>query len=268
MRTNELNYQFEKYISNVQNAAEEVLAAQTIQQMLLYDNVPECSALSCIGISIPAYRLSGDYYDFIYDELNGKYWVFIGDVMGKGIPASLMMVMLRTAVRCLVRISDKPSELLSKLNNILYKDLSRLRAFSTLFCGMFDIKSGELIYSSAGHPSPVLMRQDRRAAERLGGKGTVIGILKDRKYNDFSCQLTGGDLIIFCTDGILEAMDSEKKQYGYERLLKVIAKNKFQDPGSLIQIITNDVKRYSDDFRRDDVTLVAVRFERKEAVSC
>lgn len=268
MRTNELHHQFEKYIANVENASEEVQAAQTIQQILLQNDVPECEALSCIGVSIPAYRLSGDYYDFIYDELNNRYWIFIGDVMGKGIPASLIMVMLRTAVKCLIRSSQKPSELVYELNNLLYKDMSRLKAFSTLFCGMFDVKNREFLYTSAGHPTPILMRHDSTIAERLEGKGTVIGVLKDRNYKDFCYQVTEGDLIISCTDGILEAMDSQKQQYGYERLLQVIADNRQLDPSDLIQTITTDVKRYSDDFRRDDVTLIAVRFEKKGETSC
>ncbi|WP_169332825.1 PP2C family protein-serine/threonine phosphatase [Effusibacillus pohliae] len=268
MRTNELQYQFEKYMFTVESAKEEVQAAQFIQQMLLHDDVPYCDALSCVGVSIPSFHLSGDYYDFIHDERNGRYWVFIGDVMGKGIPAFLLMVLLRSTVRCLTRTCASPGKLVFELNNSLHKDLTRLRAFASLFCGMFDTNSAEFLYTSAGHPSPILMRKNRDFPERLEGKGTVIGILRNREYKDYSILLSKGDLIVGCTDGIFEAMDTYRQQYGYDRLMQVISKNKDQTMDDLIQSITSDVKQYSQDFKRDDVTVIAIRCEKGEVNCC
>lgn len=262
MQTNKLQHQFVKYLETVDNATEEVKAAQTIQQMLLDGEVPQCKELSCAGVSIPAYRLSGDYYDFIYDEQNGRYWILIGDVMGKGIPASLMMVMMRSTVKVLTGYSSTPSELLFALNNYLFKDLTRLRAFSTLFCGMFDIHSSEFRYASAGHPSAIFMKKSEENALRLESKGTIIGVMQNRQYQDYSVILSKGDLLVLCTDGILEAMDIEKKQYGYDRLMQVIGDNKEIDPSRLIQKIIEDVRQYSKDYRRDDLTIVAVRCEK------
>ncbi|MFC4768038.1 PP2C family protein-serine/threonine phosphatase [Effusibacillus consociatus] len=261
MRTNELHHQFEKYMQGVKDASQEVAAAQAIQQMLLHDDIPVCTKLSCVGISIPAYQLSGDYYDFIFDEQNGRYWVLVGDVMGKGIPASLMMVMVRSTVRCLTSIHKTPGELLYALNNLLWKDMTRLRSFSTLFCGMFDVHSSKFFYASAGHPSPLLSKKDEPLAQRLEGRGTIIGVLKNRRYNDFSVALSKGDLIVFCTDGVLEAMNKDKKHYGYEMLKKIIEANRNEDLSDLIQYISDDVKRYAEDYRRDDVALVALRCE-------
>lgn len=261
MRTNELHHQFEKYMLAVNDAEQEVAAAQTIQQILLHDDVPMCTELTCVGISIPAYQLSGDYYDFIYDEPNGRYWVFIGDVMGKGIPASLMMVMLRASVRCLTSICQRPSELLATLNNLLLKDMTRLRSFSTLFCGVFNVRTREFLYTSAGHPSPLLVKKEESSGQRLEGKGTIIGVLKNRKYSDYSVMMSEGDLIVLCTDGVLEAMDTDKKQYGYDMLKAVVEKHRNEQLSDLIQHITNDVKRYSENYKRDDVTIAALRCE-------
>ncbi|WAH36793.1 PP2C family protein-serine/threonine phosphatase [Alicyclobacillus dauci] len=259
MRTNELQHLFEKYLESTESTADEVQAAETIQKILLDDDVPVCDELSCIGMSLPAYRLSGDYYDFIYDEKNGRYWIFIGDVMGKGIPASLLMVMVRSTVRVLTRYSETPSSLVENLNNILLKDMSRLRAFSTLFCGLFDVDSGQFMYTSAGHPSPIFIKKNENVAVRLETKGTVIGLLRDRKYRDFSVTFCPGDLLVLCTDGILEAMDVDKNQYGYERLQHSIEEHRSFDLDELIHRITDDVRRFSQAVRRDDVTIVAVR---------
>lgn len=263
MQTNKFQHQFDQYIETVDTASEEVKAAQTIQQMLLADNIPQCKELSCAGVSIPAYQLSGDYYDFIYDEQNGRYWVLIGDVMGKGIPASLLMVMIRSTVRVLAGYSSTPSELLFKLNNYLFKDLTRLRAFSTLFCGVFGLNSNEFRYASAGHPSAIFMKKSEANVYRLESKGTIIGILQNRQYQDYSVTLSKGDLLVLCTDGILEAMDNEKKQYGYDRLMRVVKTNNEMDPSRIIQFIIDDVRQYSKDWKRDDLTIVAVRYEKR-----
>lgn len=259
MRTNELQHQFEKYLSSTERASEEVRAAEAIQKMLLDDEIPVCSELSCLGMSIPAYHLSGDYYDFIYDEHNGRYWVLIGDVMGKGIPASLLMVMLRSTVRILTKFSQTPSELVWQLNNSMQKDMTRLRAFSTLFCGMFQVGSGAFTYTSAGHPHPILMRATEGNAVKLEAKGTVIGLLKNRQYQDFTMPFSTGDVLVLCTDGVLEAMDTNKNQYGYHNLKQAIEVKKGESLLELIQYITDDVRRFSQSYRRDDVTIVAVR---------
>ncbi|MFB5191906.1 PP2C family protein-serine/threonine phosphatase [Alicyclobacillus fastidiosus] len=268
MRTNELQHQFQKYLDTIEGSSDEVEAAETIQRMLLEDDIPACNQLSCRGMSLPALRLSGDYYDFIYDERNGRYWIFIGDVMGKGIPASLLMVMVRSTARVLTNYSKTPSELVCNLNNFLLKDMTRLRAFSTLFCGMFNVHSGDFLYTSAGHPSPILMRKNEKVAERLEVKGTVIGLLKDRQYRDYSVSLLAGDLLVLCTDGILEAMNTDKNAFGYERLKHSIEVHKDFDLHQLIKHITDDVRRFSKAYRRDDVTLVAVRREEGSTQTC
>lgn len=259
MRTNELQHQFEKYLESIEHSSDEVKAAETIQKMLLDDEIPACSELSCLGLSIPAYRLSGDYYDFIYDERNGRYWILIGDVMGKGIPASLLMVMVRSTVRILTNFSRTPSELVWQLNNSLQKDMTRLHAFSTLFCGVFHVGSGEFTYTSAGHPNPILMRANEERSVKLEAKGTVIGLLKNRQYRDFTVPFSTGDVLVLCTDGVLEAMDTNKNQYGYHNLRQAIEEKKGQSLLELIQHITDDVRCFSRSYRRDDVTIVAVR---------
>ncbi|EPZ44519.1 MULTISPECIES: PP2C family protein-serine/threonine phosphatase [Alicyclobacillus] len=262
MKTNELLHQFRKYLNTVDDSGDELRAAEFIQKMLLDDEIPPCPSLSCAGISLPAYRLSGDYYDFIYDPANGRYWIFVGDVMGKGIPASLLMVMVRATVRVLTNYNQTPSELVRNLNNFLLGDMTRLRAFSTLFCGQFNVHSGQFTYTSAGHPSPIIVRKHSGQAEKLEVKGTVVGLLKDREYKDFSTPFELGDLLILCTDGILEAMNADKVQYGYERLGESAVAHQHHNVHEIIHHIAGDVREFAQEIRRDDVTLVAVRREK------
>ncbi|HEU4963037.1 MAG TPA: PP2C family protein-serine/threonine phosphatase [Bacilli bacterium] len=261
MRTNELQHRFFEYLETVPGATEELVAAQKIQQLLLQDDLPINQGLTVAGVSIPAYQLSGDYYDFITDDERQRVWVLIGDVMGKGIPAALIMVMLRATVRCLVSVSDSPGELLSKLNNLLLKDLTRLKAFSSLFCGYYDEPSSLFYFATAGHPNPVYYSAKKNSIRKLEAKGTIIGILKDRIYQNHSLPLAKGDLLLLCTDGVLEAVDKNNLQVSYEMVMDLIMKHKDNSLQHLIEQIIEGINCGTDQFRRDDVTIAAVRCE-------
>jgi phosphoserine phosphatase RsbU/P len=230
--------------------------AANVQSVLLQHDAPTCEHLDCQGISIPAHYLGGDYYGFIYEEEKQKYWVFTGDVMGKGIPAFAKMAMLRTAIKTLVPQSSGPAELLQKVNANLYADLKLLKSFATLFCGMYDVRENTFTYSSAGHPNAILKRESD-PSEFLTGNGIAIGFLPNRTYSEHKLLLGPNDYVCIYTDGILEAMDEERKQFGKEKIVDLI--NGHADYPSLIKTITQQVLSYSNFDQRDDVTMVTIK---------
>jgi phosphoserine phosphatase RsbU/P len=244
-----------KYIQQNRLSAD-LKEAANVQSVLLQHEPPACESLECKGVSIPAHYLGGDYYGFIFEEEKQKYWVFTGDVMGKGIPAFAKMAMLRTAIRTLVPQSSGPSDLLQKVNMILYEDLKLLKSFATLFCGMYDLAENTFTYASAGHPSAILKRE-KHPSEFLKANGIAIGFLPNRKYIEERVILGPNDYVCIYTDGILEAMDNQRNQFGKDRIIKMI--NQHSDYSSLVKTITEHVLSFSNFDQRDDVTLVTIR---------
>lgn len=234
----------------------ELKEAANVQKVLLQHEAPSCFLLDCKGQSIPAHYLGGDYYGFIYEEEKQKYWVFTGDVMGKGIPAFAKMAMLRTAIRTLAPQCTGPADLLEKVNANLYEDLKLLKSFATLFCGMYDLAENTFTYASAGHPNAILKR-DGQASEFLKANGIAIGFLPNRTYTEQMLDLEPNDYICVFTDGVLEAMNEDKKQFGKEKIIEIV--NEHSDYPTLIQTITEQVLTYSNFEQRDDVTMVTMK---------
>jgi phosphoserine phosphatase RsbU/P len=230
--------------------------AANVQNVLLQLEPPSCKTLECKGVSIPAQFLGGDCYGFIHEEDRQKYWVFTGDVMGKGIPAFTKMAMLRTAIRTLAPQCSSPSELLKKVNMNLCEDLKRLKSFATLFCGMFDLKENTFSYASAGHPSAILKRHNQ-PSEFLKGNGIAIGFLPERNYLEEKVELSPNDYICIYTDGILEAMDEQRNQFGKDRIIKLIDQHPHFP--SLVDTVTQSVLSFANFDQRDDVTMVTIR---------
>ncbi|TFB13677.1 hypothetical protein E3U55_15580 [Filobacillus milosensis] len=234
----------------------ELQEASKVQNVLLQHTAPPCSSLHCYGHTVPAHYLSGDYYDFVYEDNKQKYWVFAGDVMGKGIPAFTKMAMLRTAVRTLAPHSESPSELLRKVNQTLFEDFKLLRSFTTLFCGMYDIERNTFTYASAGHPQPVLKRMNQ-PSELLQAKGIAIGFIQDYNFQEETVMLQPNDYIFIFTDGITEAKNEKDEQFGRDRIIDVV--NQHNSNTCLIENITNRILTYSNYEQRDDATMVTIK---------
>ncbi|RDI40044.1 PP2C family protein-serine/threonine phosphatase [Falsibacillus pallidus] len=236
--------------------SDELKEAAAVQDVLLQHDAPLCKVLECKGLSIPAHYLGGDYYGFVYEEEKQKYWVFAGDVMGKGIPAFAKMAMLRTAIRTLTPQCETPSELLGKVNKTLHEDLKLLKSFATLFCGMYDLSTHTFTYASAGHPSAILKRTSL-PSELLTAKGIAIGFLPERIYAEHEVSLEPGDYIVVYTDGILEAMNHNREQFGRDKVIELI--NGHNSWADLIPSIAETVLEYTDNEQNDDITMVTLK---------
>lgn len=235
---------------------EEFRLAATIQQELLPQTAPEISGYSICGRNIPALAVGGDYFDFIrMDE--SRLAVCIGDVSGKGLPASLLMANLQATLRGQTLLRSSPSECLRRANHLLHASTSPEK-FATLFYAILDTSLHRLHYCNAGHEHPLLLRAD--GSSTLLAKGGIgLGMLEDFAFEEESVDFGHGDLLLMYTDGITEAMDQRLEQFGRDRLLSLVLESRNHMAESTVNAVIAAVNAHRNDWpQSDDITLVAV----------
>ncbi|MFW5781830.1 MAG: PP2C family protein-serine/threonine phosphatase, partial [Candidatus Muiribacteriaceae bacterium] len=203
---------------------------------------------------IPAMEVGGDYVDFININEDKKA-VVMGDVSGKGVPAALLMVMLRTLIRSFAGRELSPAALMEKVNNLLVEDIDP-KVFATLFYGIVDLKKKTCRYCNAGHNYPVLLRKSK-IIEELNTNDVVLGFFSNYVFHEDTVRLTGDDLLCLYTDGVIEAQDNEGKIFTTERFYKILEKS---DHNNVFNNVIEEITAYSggDNFS-DDLSIAYVR---------
>jgi sigma-B regulation protein RsbU (phosphoserine phosphatase) len=169
----------------------------------------------------PAREVSGDLYDFFHLH-DGRLAFFLGDVSGKGMPAALFMIAVRTLIRHLAPSSHSPADLLKRLNRALTVD-NPTALFVTLLHGIYDRRDGSVFLSSGGHPPPLLRRRDGRVEEVALPPGMLLGSVDDPRLSDTQLSLEPGETLILYTDGFTEAFTPDRRgMFGRERLCEVL----------------------------------------------
>lgn len=211
----------------------ELEIASDIQSHLLPQSCPQIAGIEIAADCQTANRVGGDYYDFIpgscdrgtttvtdADRAASEPWsIVIGDVMGKGVPAGLIMTMTRGLLRAEVLNRRSPAQILSHLNRVMYEDLERSHRFVTLFYSSYDPQSRTLTYSNAAHNPPLLWRAADRVVGRLDTNGMLIGLDTDSDYEDDLVQLASGDTVLYYTDGFTEALAPDGERFEEGRLI-------------------------------------------------
>jgi serine phosphatase RsbU (regulator of sigma subunit) len=234
--------------------------ALDIQQGLLPKQIPQVPGYQISGAWQPARTVSGDYYDVLrFDE--HRVALCIGDVVGKGMPAALLMANLQAAVRVLASASIKPEELCEQLNRLTVNNIDQGK-FITFFYGLVDTKAQRLTYVNAGHNRPIMLRHDRTVS-RLDDGGTVLGVFPDSKYLQGEVDLASADRLLMFTDGISEAEDPGGDQFGEERLIQLLMDNTNLGADELQRKVFRAVSEFSRGIFRDDVTLIAMTCDRQ-----
>lgn len=190
-----------------------------IQRSLLPEKLPQISTMGLAAYYQTSQRAGGDYYDFF--PLHGGRWgILIADVSGHGTPAAVIMAVLHCIAHTYPGESVSPAALMNYVNDHLTRLYTRDSAtFVTAFYGVYDPKSRELTYTSAGHPPPRLKRcQDGTMASLHGAQGLPLGIMDQERYTETTQALQIGDQIIFFTDGISEAAGPTGELFGVERV--------------------------------------------------
>jgi len=201
----------------------EVEIAREVQERLFPQKLPVVAGLDYAGHCRPALGVGGDYYDFLALP-QGRLGVAIGDVSGKGIAAALMMASLQASLRSeATRAPENLAAAVASVNRLVYEASSSNR-YATFFYGQYDPAQGRFDYVNAGHNPPMLFRQANGHVEviRLQSGGTVVGLLEDVRYEQDSVQISPGDILVFFTDGISEAMNPADEEWGEDCLMDSI----------------------------------------------
>ena len=235
---------------------QELDLAAEIQKELLPDESPVSDVLDIEAKIVPCRQLSGDLYDFI--KLSDHHiGLVIADVSGKGAPGAILMATTRVIMRKEAEDFLTTANVINKVNKSLYDD-TRSTEFVSMFYGVLDEKNLTLTYTNAGHNAPVLFRNDQFISLETGG--TLLGIISDSEYKEEKVQLQTGDVILFYTDGIIDAINASNEAFGIERLLEILRHNKNLNSKDLIEAIYEELLKFSDHVSQiDDLTLIALR---------
>ena len=239
----------------------ELEVARRIQQAIIpkdYPPFPEQRAFALYAEMRPAQQVGGDFYDYFL--LNDRQLVFaIADVAGKGVPAALIMSATRALLKAEAARQDSPAACLAAINRHLsVENISSM--FVSLFLGTLDFRDGIFRYASAGHGMPFLLTSTQTTTIPRA-RGAVLGVDPQSRYEDCDLVREPGQDLFFWTDGITEAFNSEKEEYGDARLRALLRNLDGQDVRQMVRTVIADVQRFAGDARQsDDMTAMALRF--------
>ena len=267
----------------LQQLAGHLQAAAAIQKKLLPEQAPSFEGFDIATLLQSSTSVSGDFYDFI--PLNEtQIGLVLGDVKGNGIPAALLMVMIRTALRLLCHEEDTPASILKRINDLVVRD-TEADLFATMVYGILDITNSTFTYSNGGHCYPFHWKNHRKM-EVLKTEGMLVGAFEEATFSSDVCSLSPGDILVFYTDGITETeigngeVFSENERtsmsvehddeirnaiptdmfYGGERLATCISKNEALSASALCEAVVNDLTLFSGSTtNHDDRALIIIK---------
>jgi len=238
----------------------EMASAAAIQRAMLPSLQPSELAegqLDIFAQMIPAREIGGDLYDIV--RLDGNRVVItIGDVCGKGVPASLFMAITQTVMRLVVRSGEDLQAEIKAANNLLVAN-NREEMFTTLFCSVIDGPSGTISYCNCGHNPPLVLRRGESTFEPLRNCGPPLGIVDDISYVPRSIALAPGDMLLLYTDGVTEAENAQSAQFGMARLEQTILEIRGHPARRVVEHVIKRVAEFAKCApQSDDITCVAV----------
>jgi len=232
--------------------------ALRIQRKLLPSAMPQLDGWEVSASWQPASGVGGDCFDAISFG-SSRLALSIADVVGKGIPAALLMSNLQAAVRAFATAAAQPAELCQQVNRILCGHIAEGR-FISFFYGLVDNDEGTLTYTNAGHFPPLLVRADGRV-ERLATGGAVLGVFPDGAYEQERITTQSGDRLVLYTDGITEARNAADEEFGEAQLIDLVVANRACSAPSLQARVAGAVASFSESRFRDDATLIVMAAE-------
>jgi len=257
-------------ISQRERFLKELEIARSVQMRFLPQQVPQCPALEIVSLCQPALEVGGDYYDFIY--LDERYMsILIGDVSGKGVSAAFYMTMIKGIIKTLARKIKEPALLLAEANEIFFENAPR-DTFITVIYGVFDLQEEVLTFASAGHNPLIVWNKNTAKTEVHHPAGIALGLGSGQKYTDLLQEeripLREGDIFVFYTDGVSEAMNADQDIFGQERLLQIIGQSAHLSPLKIEEEIIRKVAEFSGSApQHDDFTMVIVKIREKVAAN-
>ena len=236
---------------------QELEIAKRVQARLFPQTLPRLKTLQYAGICLQARDVGGDYYDFL--DLGGeRLALVIADTSGKGIGAALLMANLQANLRSQSAIAfDQPQRFLRSVNQLFYENTTD-SAYATLFFAEYDDQTRNLRYANCGHHSAVLLRS--ASVERLDSTCTVLGLFKEWQCSIEERQIFPGDILALYTDGVTEAFNDEGEEFGEQRLIEALRRNRDLSSEELLAAILDDLQRFSSGGEQhDDITLIVAK---------
>lgn len=240
----------------------DLAVAGEIQQAILPSKFPPfpdlVDKLDIFASMTPAKDVGGDFYDFFQIDADRIGFV-IADVSGKGIPAALFMAVSRTLIRSTGLRGIPSHECISYANRLLCNE-SLDAMFVTVFYGIYTTSTGVIDYTNAGHNPPYLLRRNNVVEALPLSQNFIVGVFDDFVYTNSTLKLEPGDAIILYTDGVTEAFNEEKQQFGEKGLEKTLKSVPGADSKEIIEAITEDVAEFSgNEPQNDDITILSLK---------
>ena len=238
---------------------EEIEDARKIERALLPKNIPQPAGCEISTDWRPARTLSGDYFD-VLKLSERKTALCIADVIGKGMPAALLMANVQANVRAHVgggaTNAIEPREFSERLNRDVCANTAPGK-FVTFFYSVLDTESKKLVYTNAGHIAPILLRRNDQVA-RLEQGGAVLGVFREWEYEQGEIHLSSGDRLLLFTDGVTDVMNANEVEFGEERLIRLALANSHLSATDLQETIIRAVDGFSAGSAQDDATLIVL----------
>lgn len=266
----ELASTFDKMINDIKQITKdrvrinsELSIAKSIQSSSLpsvFPAFPDRNEFEIYASMQPAKEVGGDFYDFYFiDEDN--FMFLIADVSGKGIPAALFMMTVKTLVNNLSQVGYSPEQLIKTINNKVYNG-NKEGLFVTMLIGIVNLNTGEINYINCGHNQPLIKAKDGKY-EYLGlDSNIVLGAFENSQFNVYNTKLNKGDTLFLYTDGITEALNSDNEMYGEQKLLETINSCDDTNIDEFSENIKQDVIKYIGEAEQsDDITMLVFRYQ-------
>lgn len=236
----------------------EIQIAGEIQSKLIPSELPQIPGYHIDATAIPCKTIGGDYYDVIPID-DDNFVLVVADVSGKGIPAALLVSTLNAALHAYIQTSISLADLVQKLNTIVYKNTPPER-YITFFIAILNTRRHQLMYVNAGHNFPYRVQNGKSDFDNLSAGGLPLGMFDHAEYTAETITVEPGDLLVFYSDGVTEAMDKKYEEYGETRFRDCIVKNLPRDLKDLKQTIIDDIQGFvGSEPQSDDLTLMVAR---------
>ncbi|MEM7393996.1 MAG: PP2C family protein-serine/threonine phosphatase, partial [Verrucomicrobiota bacterium] len=250
-----------------QRIEQEMMLAREIQASMLPTTIPELEEYALIGGSKAAYEVGGDYFDYLPSDDNGCFFL-IADVSGKGVPAAMIMSIVRSLFHTYLEFEEDPGTILTRLNRSLSKDIET-ETFVTMTAIKLEADDHRIRIARAGH-EPVMILKANGKIEHHSPPGPAVGLLDIESFEQIVTEetydLEPDDTVILYTDGITEALNPEQEEFGLERLEEVVKSNRHLSVKGLYkEIIDQTIVFRNGMSQSDDCTLIIFRRHGKNA---